>query len=99
MRSPGTDGSAAVPEPWEALRARLAGLLARREAVLEETATAWAGFARQSGWSPADVEALWEGLTEDLVRHYARRPGPETARQDVVLIMGALRSRILTRLP
>jgi hypothetical protein len=90
--------SEARPEPWAALRARVAALLVRRDGVLEETAAAWAGFAREAGWSPADVEALWDGLTEDLVRRYARTSAPETARQDVVAIMSAIRTRILTRL-
>jgi hypothetical protein len=90
--------SQATPESPEALRARVAALLLRRDAVLDETAAAWAGFARSAGWSPADLEALWDGLTEDLVRRYARAPVPEATRQDVVATMTALRARILARL-
>lgn len=86
---------------WEAVRERLAPLIARRDALLEETAEAWAAFARTQGWSASDVACLWEGLTEDLVRRCGRgRPGlpAPAARREVVAVMLALRGRILARL-
>ena len=93
--------SNAGPDSWDAVRSRLTALLARREAVLDETATAWARFARQAGWTPSDLNALWEGLTEELVRRYARRdPGdPRTVRGDVLATMAAIRDRIVKELP
>jgi len=86
-----------TPGPWEAIRSRVAGLVARRDAVLAETARAWVGFARRQGWSPEDVERLWEGLTEDLVRQVARARTSETAgvRREVLAVMAGLRGRIL----
>ncbi|MBI2879640.1 MAG: hypothetical protein HYY19_07955, partial [Candidatus Rokubacteria bacterium] len=51
---------------WEELRARVARLVACREARLEEAALAWTEFLRRQGWSRADVDLLWEGLTEEL---------------------------------
>jgi hypothetical protein len=89
--------SQAAPESWEPLRSRIAALLARRETVLEETAAAWARFAREAGWSRSDIEALWEGLTEDLVRRYARdrEAAADVVRQDVLAAMAALRARLL----
>ncbi len=93
--------SHAGPDSWDAVRSRLTALLARREAVLDETAAAWARFARQAGWTPSDLDALWEGLTEELVRRYARRnPGdPGTVRGDVLATMAAIRDRIVKELP
>ena len=93
--------SHAGPEPWDAVRARLCTLLARREAVVSDTAAAWAAFARGAGWTRADVEALWEGLTEETLRRYARRSGDgsRTARDDVLAAMAALRDRIVRELP
>ncbi len=93
--------SQATPDSWDAVRSRVAAWIACREAVLDETAAAWVRFARAEGWSPSDVAALWDGLTEDLVRRYAR-PGPGAAatraravRGDVLAAMAALRERIL----
>jgi hypothetical protein len=88
-----------VPESWDSLRSRLATLLAHRAAVLDDTAAAWVHFARETGWRRADMEALWDGLTEDLVRRFTKnRPETaETVRQDVLAAMGALRDRILTK--
>lgn len=92
-----------APAPWEALRSRVAALVAVRDAALEETVTAWTRFARGQGWSRADVEGFWEGLTEDVVRRYARAaPGPAgpvaDVRRDALATMAALRARILDRL-
>jgi hypothetical protein len=89
------------PDAWDALRARLDALFASRDATLEDTARAWAGFARAQGWSRADVERLWEGLTEDVVRCYARAPGDRLAetQREVLAVMAAVRERILTCLP
>jgi hypothetical protein len=91
----------ATPDPWEAARQRVAALLARRDAVLDETARAWTGFARQQGWTRGDVASLWEGLTEDLVRRVARERGgesPDTVRRDVLGTMAVLRDRIVAEL-
>src|SRR5262249_33115077 len=87
--------SQAGPESWDALRSRLPALLTRREAVLDETAAAWARFARDAGWSRADLDALWEGLTEDVVRRYGREHPRDGAavRGDVLATMAAIRDR------
>jgi hypothetical protein len=75
-------------------------LLARRAAVLDETASAWAGFARAQGWTRGDLDALWEGLTEDLVRRLSRdRSGDaRTVRGDVLQTMADIRARIAREL-
>jgi hypothetical protein len=74
-------------------------LLARRDAVLDETAAAWARFARAQGWTRADLDALWEGLTEDLVRRLTRnRPGEATVRGDVLQTMADIMERIAKEL-
>ena len=88
------------PDSWDALRSRLTTLFARREAVLEETATAWARFARDAGWSRTDLDALWEGLTEDVVRRYSRERASDGAavRGDVLATMAAIRDRIAREL-
>jgi hypothetical protein len=92
-----------APAPWDALRSRVAALIAVRESVLDETATGWARFARGQCWSRADVEAFWDGLTEDVARRYARaaspsgRPAADT-RDEVLATMAALRTRVLDRL-
>ncbi len=90
----------APPDPLEAVRARLAALITEREALLEDAASAWVRFARGRGWSRSDVECLWEGLTEDLVRRGARERGGDArgARDAVLAAMAALRSRILAGL-
>jgi hypothetical protein len=87
-----------APESWDSVRSRLTTLLVRRAAVLDDTAAAWVRFARETGWRRADMAALWDGLTEDLVRRYTKtRPETaETVRQDVLAAMNALRERILT---
>jgi len=92
--------SQAGPESWDALRSRLTALLTRRDTVLDETAAAWARFARDAGWSRTDLDALWEGLTEDVVRRYGReRPrGGATVRGDVLATMAAIRDRIAREL-
>ena len=92
--------SPAAPESWDTIRSRVAALLVRREVVLDETAAAWVEFARAEGWSRSDVEALWEGLTEDLVRRYAhdRATHPDDVRRGVLAAMAALRARVLERL-
>ncbi len=92
--------SNAGPDSWDAVRSRLTALLARRKAVLDETAAAWARFARQAGWTRGDLDALWEGLTEELVRRYARRDAGDaaTARGDVLATMAAIRDRIAKEL-
>ncbi len=87
----------AGPDAWETIRSRVAALIARREAVLDETAVAWARFARRQGWTRSDVECLWEGLTEDLVRRYAAATSAHTA-EDVVTTMAALRTKIVAAL-
>lgn len=89
--------SHATPDSWDAARSRVTALLARRRTVLDETAAAWVRFARAQGWTRADLDALWEGLTEDVVRRYGRdRPGEARAvRGDVLATMAELRERIL----
>jgi hypothetical protein len=79
-------------------------LIARRTAVLEETAAAWARFARGQGWTRGDLDAFWEGLTEDVVRRTLRTAPPEradawTVREDVLATMAAIRDRIRKELP
>jgi hypothetical protein len=93
--------SHAGPDAWDALRSRLSALLARREALLDETAAGWARFARNAGWSRTDLAALWEGLTEDLLRRYSHDPARDTAlvRAAVVATMAAIRDRIAKELP
>jgi hypothetical protein len=93
--------SHAGPDSWDALRSRLSALLARREALLDETAAEWARFARDAGWSRADLAALWEGLTEDLLRRYGHDPAKDTAtvRGDLLSTMAAIRDRIAKELP
>ena len=93
--------SHAGPDAWEPLRSRLSALLARREALLEETAAAWARFARAAGWSRTDFALLWEGLTEDLLRRYSHDPAKDgpTVRGDVLATMTAIRDRIAKELP
>lgn len=90
----------ATPDSWEPIRARLQALIAEREALLEDAAGAWARFARGRGWSRHDVECLWEGLTEDLVRRCARERADEAAaaREAVLAVMATLRQRILAGL-
>jgi hypothetical protein len=92
--------SQAVPDSWDAVRSRVMALLARRAAALDETASAWACFARAQGWTRADLDALWEGLTEDLVRRLSRdRPGDaRTVRRDVLQTMAEIRARIAREL-
>ncbi len=92
--------SHAAPDSWDAVRSRVTALLARREAVLVETAAAWARFARGQGWTRTDLDALWEGLTEDLVRRVGRaRPGEARAvRGDVLATMADIRERIAREL-
>jgi hypothetical protein len=91
--------NAPTPDSWEAVRSRVTALVARRSAVLDETAAAWARFARGQGWTPSDLDAFWEGLTEDVVRRYLRAPAPEradtkTVREDLLATMAAIRDRI-----
>jgi len=92
--------SQAGPDSWDALRSRLTALLTRRDAVLDETAAAWARFARDAGWSRTDLDALWEGLTEDVVRRYGRERAVDaaTVRADVLATMAAIRDRIAREL-
>jgi hypothetical protein len=92
--------SQATPDSWDAVRLRVMALLARRDAVLDETATAWVRFARAQGWTRADLDALWEGLTEDLVRCLTRdRPGDARAvRGDVLQTMADIMERIAKEL-
>jgi len=93
--------SHAGPDSWDALRSRLSALLSRREALLDETAAEWARFARAAGWSRTDLAALWEGLTEDLLRRYRHDPAKDaaTVRGDVLSTMAAIRDRIAKELP
>jgi hypothetical protein len=91
--------NAPTPESWEAARSRVTALITRRMAVLDETAAAWARFARGQGWTSGDLDAFWEGLTEDVVRRYLRAPAPgradaRTVREDVLAAMAAIRDRI-----
>lgn len=87
----------AGPESWESLRARVSALLAAREALFDETAEAWVRFAHRQGWSRSDVEGLWEGLTEDLLRRGGQGPGgrADESRKEILTAMTALRERIL----
>ncbi len=89
-----------TPESWEARRSRVAALIASRDAVLDETAVAWVRFAREQGWSRGDLEGLWDGLTEDVVRRYVRDPAGHLAevRREVLGTMAALRARIVDSL-
>ena len=93
--------SHARPDAWELLLSRLSALLALREALLDETAAEWARFARNAGWSRTDLAALWEGLTEDLLRRYSHDPAKDgpTVRGDVLATMTAIRDRIARELP
>ena len=91
--------NAPAPDSWEATRSRVTALIARRAAVLDETAAAWARFARGQGWTAGDLDAFWEGVTEDVVRRLLRAPVPDgtdarTVREDVLATMTALRDRI-----
>jgi hypothetical protein len=95
--------SAPAPDAWEAVRSRVTALIMRRTAVLDETAAAWARFARGQGWTRGDLDAFWEGLTEDVVRRYLGARAPErgdarTVREDVLATMAAIRDRILKAL-
>lgn len=93
--------SQAAPDSWDAVRARVTAAIARRDAAFAETATAWARFARAQGWSRDDLQALWDGLTEDVVRRYTREADParsKLARQEVLAAMAGLRERVLEEL-
>lgn len=80
---------------WEELRARVARLVACREARLEEAALAWTEFLRRQGWSREDVDLLWEGLTEELLRRLHRqRPANPELRRQVLAVMAAVRTRV-----
>lgn len=86
-----------MSERWESLRSRAAALLAERDRRVAETAREWARFAQARGLTRADVECLWEGLTEELLRRCARRRGVPAAilRREVLTTMGSLRARVL----
>jgi hypothetical protein len=95
--------STPTPDAWDVARSRVTALIARRAAVLDETAAAWARFAHGQGWTRADLDALWEGLTEDVVRRYSRESPPpradaKTVCEDVLATMAAIRDRILKEL-
>jgi len=84
---------------WEELRGRVARLVACREARLEEAALAWTDFLRRQGWSRGDVDLLWEGLTEELLRRLHRqRPTDPELRRQVLAVMAAVRTRVLAGL-
>lgn len=85
---------------WEELRAHVARLVARREASLEEAALAWTEFLRRQGWSRGDVDLLWEGLTEELLRrlHRQRDAVRPELRREVLGVMAAVRTRVLAAL-
>jgi len=89
--------SNAAPDSWDAVRSRVMALLARRRAVLDETAAAWVRFAHAQRWTRGDLDALWDGLTEDVVRRYGRDHSGEARaiRGDVLATMAELRERIL----
>ena len=44
-------------------------LASERDRLLESLAEEWARALRGQGLSPADLDELWAGLTEDAVRH------------------------------
>lgn len=85
---------------WEGLRARVARLVAGREARIEEVAEAWTEFLRRQGWSRGDVDLLWEGLTEELLRRLHRQPEVNCPglRREVLAVMAAVRTRVLASL-
>lgn len=78
---------------------RLAG---ERDRLVQELAREWSAALRGQGLSVRDLEALWEGLTEEAVRRLLRSPqgaaGPEALRRETNEVIARVRERVETEL-
>lgn len=98
MRCSGPDVAAA--DPFDVLRAQVAARLRERDAAIEAAAVAWASYVRRQGWSRGDLEHLWEGLSEELVRRVGRARGADRSAVggEVLAVLATVRAQIVARL-
>lgn len=81
-----------------ALIRRARRLSGERDRLVDSLAREWAEALRDQGLSPADLEELWAGLTEEAVRRLRRsgngRWPPEAVRTEAAAVIAQVRERV-----
>ncbi len=71
-------------------------LASERDRLIEELAREWVAALRGQGLSPADLDELWAGLTEEAVRRLGRTdkvPAP-ALRQEAADVIAKVRAKV-----
>jgi hypothetical protein len=73
-------------------------LAAERDRLIEALAAEWARTLRGQKLSPADLEELWAGLTEEAVRRAGRvsqdRGAPQVWRREAQEVVARIREKV-----
>ncbi len=71
-------------------------LASERDRLVRELADEWVVALRGRGLSPTDLDELWAGITEEIVRRLgrSRRFPPETLRIEAADVIAKVRERV-----
>jgi hypothetical protein len=87
-----------LPPRLPELIRRARRLALERDRLVHELAREWSAALRGQGFSPRDLDALWEGLTEEAVRRLLRSPsgavGAEAIRREANEVIARVKERV-----
>jgi hypothetical protein len=85
-----------MPPRLAALIRKARDLASERDRLVRELADEWAAALRGRGLSPTDLDELWAGITEEVVRRLgrSRRVSPETLRIEAGAVIAKIRERV-----
>jgi hypothetical protein len=71
-------------------------LASERDKLIEELAREWVAALRGQGLSPADLDELWAGLTEEAVRRLGRtdKVPAHVLRQEAADVIAKVRAKV-----
>jgi hypothetical protein len=76
-------------------------LSAERDRLVHELAVEWTAALRGQGLAPRDLDELWGGLTEEVVRRLLRKEeaaGREAVRREAQEVIARVKERVEARL-
>jgi len=87
-----------MPPRLPELIRRARRLALERDRLVQELANEWSAALRGRGFSPKDLDALWEGLTEDAVRRLlgssSGAVGAEAIRREAIEVIARVKERV-----
>ena len=87
-----------MPPRLPELVKRARRLALERDRLVQELAREWSSALKGQGFSPRDLDELWEGLTEEAVKRLLRsetgRVGPVAVRREANEVITRVKERV-----